>query len=52
MLDLFNFVNRQQRCSVRFDLIVWKLSLSKMLLTGVCDKNKMLNGESAFILKT
>ena len=25
---------------------------SKILVTGVCDKNKMLNGERAFILNT
>ena len=26
--------------------------LKKILFTGVCDKNKILNGERAFILNT
>ena len=50
-LDLFNFVNCQQRCSARFNSHVWKLCV-QMLFTGVCDKNKMLNGERAFILNS
>ena len=49
--ETLNFVNRQHRFRCGFDLHVWKLSArSKILVTGVCDKNKMLNGERAFIL--
>ena len=31
-LDLFNFINCQQRCSALFDLHVWKLSAQKYYL--------------------
>ena len=51
-LNLFNFINRQQRFRCGFDLHVRKLSAQRYQFIGVCDKNKRLNGERAFILNT
>ena len=57
-LDFFHFVNRQQRCSVRFDLHVWTDVLKNIgdsktfFRANWTFKNKMLKGRRAFILKT
>ena len=37
---------------VNFHIVLYLASSKKILFTGVCDKNKILNGERAFILNT